>query len=70
MITDRCILRPHGPDHELHLASLHAGQDLEDVRAHTGWDLKCLPGMDETPPPTTAELDALHQIDKDGFWRG
>ncbi len=70
VITDRAILRPHGPDHELHLASIHGGQDRDEVRANTGWPLRSLPEVTETPPPTPEELDALHRIDKEGFWRG
>jgi len=68
VITDRGILRPYGPNHELHLASIHRGHTLNEVRENTGWDLKPLPGMDETPPPGSEELAALHEIDKDGFW--
>ncbi|MDH5747741.1 MAG: CoA-transferase subunit beta [Rhodospirillales bacterium] len=69
VITDRAILRPHGDDHELHLASVHPEHTAEEVREHTGWNLKDMPGMAETPPPSREELDALHAIDKDGFWR-
>ncbi len=69
VITDRAILRPHGPDNELHLASLHEGHDLAEVREQTGWDLKAAPDMDMTPPPTKDEMAALHAIDKDGHWR-
>jgi glutaconate CoA-transferase subunit B len=69
VITDRAILRPHGPAKELHLASVHPEHDLDEVRGHTGWDLKPLPGLAETPPPSRAELAALHAIDKDGTWR-
>jgi glutaconate CoA-transferase subunit B len=69
VITDRCILRPHGPDQELHLASVHPGHSAEEVRGHTGWDLKPRPGLTETLPPSREELAALHAIDKDGVWR-
>jgi glutaconate CoA-transferase subunit B len=69
VVTDRAILRPHGDDNELHLASVHPGHEVEEVRDHTGWDLKLLPEVTETPPPTEGELAALHAIDKDGFWR-
>jgi len=69
VITDRAILRPYGDNNELHLASLHPGQTADDIRDHTGWDLQSLPDATETPAPTQAELAALHQIDKDGFWR-
>jgi len=69
VITDRAILRPFGDSNELHLASRHPGQTVDDIRDHTGWDLQNLPDATETPAPTEAELAALHQIDKDGFWR-
>lgn len=69
VISDRAILRPFGPDHELHLASFHPGHTVEEVREHTGWDLKLMPGAGMTPEPTENELAALHQIDRDGFWR-
>ncbi len=69
VVTDRGILRPQGPQNELHLSTLHPGHDLEEVRGHTGWDLKPAPDLGETPPPTERELAALHTIDKDGFWR-
>ena len=36
---------------------------------NTGWDLKCVPDLAETPAPTSEELEALHKIDKEGFWR-
>jgi glutaconate CoA-transferase subunit B len=68
VITDRAILRPHGDSHELHLASLHRGQTLERVRANTGWDVKSLPDLAETPQPSRDELAALRAVDPDGFW--
>jgi glutaconate CoA-transferase, subunit B len=68
VITDRAILRPHGDSRELHLASLHRGQSLEEVRANTGWDVKTLPDLAETLPPSTEELAALRAVDPDGFW--
>ena len=69
VITDRATLRPYGPEHELHLASIHPGHTVEEIVENTGWELKSVPGLVETPPPTEAELSALHEIDKEGFWR-
>jgi glutaconate CoA-transferase subunit B len=69
VISDRCILRPWGKNGELHLASLHPRCTLDEVREHTAWPLATLPDWSETPAPTPDELDALHAIDKDGFWR-
>jgi len=69
IITDRAILKPHGPEHEFHLASIHPGHTVDEVMANTGWDLKSIPDLGVTPEPTKVEMDALHHIDKDGFWR-
>ena len=69
VITDLAILRPYGSDRELQLASVHRGHTTDEVLARTGWKLKVIPGADQTPPPSTAELTALHHIDRDGFWR-
>lgn len=69
VITDRAILRPFGAGGELHVASIHPGHDLAEVQAHTGWDLKAMPGAGETLPPSEAEMAALHTVDRDGFWR-
>jgi glutaconate CoA-transferase, subunit B len=69
VITDRAILRPYGDNNELHLASYHPGHSIEEIRDHTGWDLSTFPDVSETSAPTRKELDALHTIDKEGFWR-
>ncbi len=69
IITDRAILRPYGPNNEMHLASIHQDHSVEEVCKNTGWDLQVSPEMVETPPPTGAEMAALHKIDKEGFWR-
>jgi glutaconate CoA-transferase subunit B len=67
VITDRAILKPFGESHELHLASLHPGQTFDDVRANTGWALRAMPDLKETPLPTKDELAALKAVDPDGF---
>ncbi|MDP6563394.1 MAG: CoA-transferase [Alphaproteobacteria bacterium] len=69
VITDRAILRPHGPENELHLAAIHPDHTLEEVIENTGWDLKSIPEVEQTASPSAVELAALHQIDKEGFWR-
>jgi glutaconate CoA-transferase subunit B len=69
VVTDLAILRPYGPENELHLAALHPGHDIEEVKAATGWPLKTFPEVVQTPPPSRVELDALHDVDRDGFWR-
>ena len=69
MITDKAVLRPHGPANELHLSSVHPGHTADEVIENTGWELKTAPGMTETPAPGDAEMTALHQVDREGFWR-
>ena len=49
IITDRAILKPHGPSNEFHLASIHPGHTIEEVVANTGWDLKSVPDVGMTP---------------------
>ena len=70
VITDRGILAPYGPEKELHLSSIHPNHTFEEIIENTGWDLKSVPDLTETPAPTSEELEALHKIDKEGFWRG
>ncbi len=69
VITDKAVLRPHGPANELHLSSVHPGHTADEVIENTGWELKTAPGMTETPAPGEAEMTALHQVDREGFWR-
>ncbi|ROR32465.1 CoA-transferase subunit beta [Inmirania thermothiophila] len=69
VITDKAILRPWGPERELHLASWHPGTTPDEVRDATGWDLRLHPEARPTPPPTEAELAALRRLDPEGFWR-
>jgi len=69
VITDKAVLRPHGPANELHLSSVHPGHTADEVIGNTGWELKTAPGMTETPAPGEAEMTALHQVDREGFWR-
>jgi glutaconate CoA-transferase subunit B len=69
VITDRCVLRPHGDSHELHIASIHPGHSFAEIRDNTGWDVKTAPDMAETAAPSATEIAALRRIDSDGFWR-
>lgn len=69
VITDRCVLRPYGESRELHIASIHPGHTLDEIRDNTGWDVKAIPNQAETPAPSAVEIAALRRVDKDGFWR-
>ena len=55
---------------QLRLTSLHAGADVERVRAKTGFDVQLAPGLAETAPPTPKELTLLrNEIDPLGVRR-
>ena len=56
VITDRAILRPHGPTNEFHLAAVHPGHTVEEVVENTGWHLRSMPDAADTARPTEAEL--------------
>jgi len=68
IITTLAVLRfPEGGG-EAFLASVHPGHSVEDVREHTGWELRVAEGAGETPTPTEAELAAIRRFDPEGFW--
>jgi glutaconate CoA-transferase subunit B len=64
VVTDLGILEPR--DGELTLVRVHPGSTVDDARAATGWDLKVAPDLQETEPPTPAELTALRALGTKG----
>lgn len=67
VITTKAVLR-FADDGEAYLASVHPGVVLDDVLANTGWKLRVADNLALTPEPTAAELAAIRDYDKDGFW--
>ena len=67
VITTKAVMR-FGDDSEAYLASVHPGISVEDVVANTGWKLRVASGIKETPEPSQAELRAIRDYDRDGFW--
>ena len=68
VVTDLCIMEPDPVSKELTVTGLHPGVRPEQVAAATGWPLKFVANLAETPAPTDAELKvlrALHQRTKD-----
>jgi len=66
-ITTKAVLR-FGEDGEACLASVHPGVSVEDVLANTGWKLRVAENVVETPHPTSEELRAIREYDREGFW--
>jgi glutaconate CoA-transferase subunit B len=67
VITTRAVLR-FGDDGEAYLASVHPGNNVEEVVANSGWKLRVAADFKQTPEPTAAELAAMREYDKEGFW--
>lgn len=70
VITSLGVLGFDGESGEMVLESVHPGVTVEEVRAHTGWDLRVSPELRTTPPPTAQELEVLQQFDPEGVWTG
>ena len=67
MITTKAVLR-FGDDGEAFLASAHPGVEVDDIVRNTGWKLRIPDEMASTPEPNAAELKAIREYDRDGFW--
>jgi glutaconate CoA-transferase subunit B len=67
VITTKAVLR-FGDDGEAYLASVHPGIEVEDVQENTGWPLRSGKRVEQTPEPSAAELQAIREYDKEGFW--
>jgi glutaconate CoA-transferase, subunit B len=67
VITTKAVLR-FGEDGEAYLASVHPGIEATDVLSSTGWDLRVSDVIAQTQEPSAAELKAIREYDKDGFW--
>jgi glutaconate CoA-transferase subunit B len=67
VITTKAVLR-FGEDGEAFLASVHPGIEVQDVLENTGWTLRVGEDVAQTSEPTEAELQAIREYDKRGFW--
>ena len=62
VITDLGVLRPSTEDRELELVAIHAGVEVEQVRAATGWPLRVREDLQTTDPPSERELETLREM--------
>jgi glutaconate CoA-transferase, subunit B len=70
IITTLGVLRFATDNGEAFLASVHPGVKLEDVLTNTGWQLQHYGNPPDTAPPTAEELEAMGELDPEGFWTG
>jgi glutaconate CoA-transferase subunit B len=62
VITDMGVLEPDPATRELMLTAVHAGVEVADVRAATGWPLRVASPLAVTDPPTAHELAVLRDL--------
>lgn len=67
VITTKCVLR-FAEDGEAFLSTVHPGVTVDDVLANTSWKLRVADSVQSTPEPDEAELKAIREYDKKGFW--
>lgn len=70
VITTLGILRFEDESHEMMLASVHPGVTAAMVLKNTGWPLRVLPDLAQTPEPSEEELTMLRRFDPEGYWTG
>lgn len=70
VITNLAVLGFDPESGEMVLESVHPGVAVDEVRAHTGWDLRVPARPAITAEPSAAELAALRRFDPDGEWTG
>ena len=69
IVTTLGILRPDPETKEFALDQWFAFSSIEEIRAHTGWDLKVSPSASVAPEPSETELIALRKVDETGALR-
>jgi glutaconate CoA-transferase subunit B len=67
VITTKAVLR-FGKDGEAYLGSIHPAVERDEVLANTGWKLKVTDPVETTTEPSSAELQAIREYDREGFW--
>ena len=68
VITTKGILRFDAGTKEMVLDSVHPGVTVEEILERTGWDLRVVPDIEKTKPPTRSELRIIRKYDAHGFW--
>ncbi|MDE0307569.1 MAG: CoA-transferase subunit beta [Albidovulum sp.] len=62
LFTDLAIWRPNPETKEFEVVSLHSGTTRERMAETVGWKIKFADRVEETPPPSRAELEALREL--------
>jgi glutaconate CoA-transferase subunit B len=62
VVTDLCQMRPDPETKELAVVSIHEGVTRADVEDKTGWTIRFADEVEDTPAPTSTELEVLRDL--------
>ena len=62
LVTDLCVMRPDPRTREFTVVSIHPGVSRDKIMENTGWPVRFADHVEETPPPTNEELEALRAL--------
>jgi glutaconate CoA-transferase, subunit B len=62
LVTDLCVMRPDPKTNEMIVTSLHPGVTADQVIESTGWNVRFAASVEETPAPTSFELEVLRDL--------
>jgi glutaconate CoA-transferase subunit B len=62
VITDLGVLTPDPRTRELILSEIHPGVTVDEVKKATGWPLRVAARVEQIPPPSAEELEALRAL--------
>ena len=68
VITTLGVLEFDPIERDMVLAAVHPGVDIDQVQANTGWQLKIVSDLQQTPAPTGKELEMLERFDPQKYW--
>src|SRR5215510_12749479 len=63
VVTDLCIMEPDPATKELTVMQLHPGVTREQVTRATGWEIRFVETLRETPLPSAVELETLRDLE-------
>jgi glutaconate CoA-transferase subunit B len=64
LVTDLCIMKPDEETKEMTVVSLHPGVTMDAVRTATGWEVRAADRVEQTPPPSAAEIGTLRDLNR------
>jgi glutaconate CoA-transferase subunit B len=68
VVTDLCLMEPDEQG-ELVVTALHPGKTIKQVKENTGWEIKAIPDLRSTEPPSNEELRILREdLDPSGIY--